>query len=147
MVDKTLIGKVLGRRSVVVETGRLRFFASAIGETDPIYLSESAARDAGHPSLPVPPSFLFCLEAEALQGVTATAAAGFDPGRVLHGEQQFTYHAMAYAGDTLTYDVSFVDAYDKKGGLLDFVVKESRITNQDGKHIADLRSTIVQRNG
>ncbi|MCY1247374.1 hypothetical protein D3C80_2149970 [compost metagenome] len=65
---------------------------------------------------------------------------------MLHGEQQFIYHAMAYAGDTLTFDVKVVDIYQKKGGALDFLVRETRVTNQDGKHIADLRSIGVQRN-
>lgn len=147
MVDKSLIGKSIGTRTIEVEKGRLRFFASVIGESNPIYVDESAARDAGHASLPVPPSFLFCLESEAFASVSASKAAGFDPGRVLHGEQQFVYHALAYGGDTLTFDVRFVDAYEKKNGLLDFVVKESRVTNQNGKHIADLRAIIVQRNG
>mgnify|MGYP006188918339 FL=1 len=64
MPDKSLIGRSLGVTQCEVEKGRLRFFAKAIGETDPIYTDEAAAREAGHRSLPVPPSFLTCLEAE-----------------------------------------------------------------------------------
>ncbi len=40
-----------------MERGRLRMFAAAIGETDPIYTDVEAARAAGHPDLPVPPTF------------------------------------------------------------------------------------------
>ncbi len=32
-----------------------------------------------------------------------------------------------------------------KGGALEFLIKETRVTNQDGVHVADLRSTVVQR--
>ncbi|MNF06367.1 hypothetical protein D3C80_2063010 [compost metagenome] len=49
------------------------------------------------------------------------------------------------AGDTLTFDTRVADVYDKKGGALQFVVNETRVTNQDGEHIADLRSSLVQR--
>ncbi|WP_143282081.1 FAS1-like dehydratase domain-containing protein, partial [Caballeronia choica] len=37
--------------------------------------------------------------------------------------------------------------YEKKGGALQFVVQETRVTSQKGEHIADLRGVIVQRNG
>jgi hypothetical protein len=53
-----------------------------------------------------------------------------DYRKLLHGEQRFSYHAMAYAGDKLTFEQRIEDIYDKKGGLLEFVVRETRVTNQ-----------------
>ncbi|MPY78402.1 MAG: hypothetical protein GEV04_07875, partial [Actinophytocola sp.] len=49
-----------------IERGRLRFFAKAIGQKDPIYSDVDAARRAGHPDLPVPPTFFFSMELEDL---------------------------------------------------------------------------------
>ncbi|WP_166363291.1 MaoC family dehydratase N-terminal domain-containing protein [Pseudomonas akapageensis] len=146
MADKSLIGRSLGVTTAEVEKGRLRFFAKSIGETDPIYTDETAARAAGYKSLPMPPTFLFCLEREGrdtdhiIEGIM-----GFDLGRILHAEQGFTYHKMAFAGDVLTFDCRVVDVYEKKNGALLFVVSETRVTNQDGEHIADVRSSTVQR--
>ncbi len=145
MADKSLIGRSLGVTSVEVEKGRLRFFAQAIGETNPIYRDEAAARAAGYRSLPVPPSFLFCLEGEGRELVEELNILGFDLGRILHAEQAFVYHRTAVAGDVLTFDSRVVDVYEKKSGALQFVIKESRVTNQDGEHIADVRCSIVQR--
>lgn len=147
MIDRNLIGQPLGTRTLTVEQGRVRFFAKVIGETNPIYVDEVAAKAAGHRALPVPPTFLFCLESEAFDSAGTAKLTKLDPARILHGEQQFTYHAMAYAGDTLTFDVKVADIYEKKGGALEFLVKETRVTDQDGKHIADLRAIVVQRNG
>ena len=48
-----------------VERGRLRAFARAIGEPDPIYSDLDAARAAGHRDLPVPPTFFFGMTLEA----------------------------------------------------------------------------------
>ncbi|MNO33174.1 hypothetical protein D3C76_231810 [compost metagenome] len=145
MADKSLIGRSLGVTSAEVEKGRLRFFAKAIGETDPIYTDEAAAKAAGHKSLPVPPTFLFCLAGEGRDLVEQLDIFGFDLGRILHAEQSFVYHQVAVAGDTLTFDTRVADVYDKKGGALQFVVNETRVTNQHGEHIADLRSSLVQR--
>lgn len=146
MADKSLIGRSLGVTTCEVEKGRLRFFAKAIGETDPVYTDEAAAKAAGYPSLPVPPSFLMCLEAEGRDtDHIVEAVFGFDLGRILHAEQGFEYHAMAFAGDVLTFDTQVADVYEKKGGALTFVVQCTRVSNQDGRHIADIRSSLVQR--
>ena len=146
MADKSLIGRSLGVTTCEVEKGRLRFFAKAIGETDPVYTDEATAKAAGYPSLPVPPSFLMCLEAEGRDtDHIVEAVFGFDLGRILHAEQGFEYHAMAFAGDVLTFDTQVADVYEKKGGALTFVVQCTRVSNQDGRHIADIRSSLVQR--
>ena len=147
MADKSLIGRQMSQGSVDVEKGRLRFFAKAIGETDAVYTDEAAARDAGHPSLPVPPTFLMCLNSEIGNLVELLKVLEMDLGRILHAEQSFTYHRMAYAGDTLSFSTKVVDVYEKKGGALVFVVQETRVTNQKGEHIADLRSALVERKG
>jgi acyl dehydratase len=133
--------------SATVEKGRLRFFAKAIGETDPVYTDEAAAQAAGHPGLPVPPTFLFCLEMESPDPAAIRNLLGLDYRRLLHGEQGFTYHRMAYAGDVLSFEQRIEDIYDKKGGALDFVLRKTRVTNQRGEHVADLRTVTVQRNG
>jgi acyl dehydratase len=145
MIDKKHIGRQLPTFLVTAEAGQLRFFAKAIGETNPIYFDEQAARDVGHPGLPLPPTFLFSLEFQIPSNAWRDEL-GIVTARILHGEESFRYHRMAYAGDTLRFDVRIADIYDKKGGALEFVVRETRVTNQHGEHVADLRSVLVQRN-
>lgn len=146
MADKSLIGRSTGVTTSEVEKGRLRFFAKAIGEADSVYFEEAAAHAAGYRSLPVPPTFLMCLESEGRNPqAIVEEVMGFDLGRILHAEQEFVYHRMAFAGDVLTFDTRIVDVYEKKGGALQFVVQETRVTNQDGEHVADIRSSLVQR--
>ncbi|MCP1419597.1 MULTISPECIES: MaoC family dehydratase N-terminal domain-containing protein [Pseudomonas] len=145
MIDKKHIGKQLPTFLVTAEAGQLRFFAKATGETNPVYFDEQAARDAGHPALPLPPTFLFSLEFQIPSNAWRDEL-GIVTARILHGEESFRYHRMAYAGDTLRFDVRIADIYDKKAGALEFVVRETRVTNQHGEHVADLRSVLVQRN-
>ncbi|NDZ14861.1 MaoC family dehydratase [Variovorax sp. WS11] len=147
MIDRRHIGHTLPPFQVPVEAGRLRFFAKATGQTDPVYIDEAAARDAGHPGLPVPPIFLFCLEMEAPNPAAIRELLGMDYRTLLHGEQGFTYHAMAYAGDTLRYEQRIADIYDKKGGALEFVVRQTRVSNQRDELVAELRCVTVVRNG
>ena len=146
-IDTRHIGHQFPPFSVDVEKGRLTFFAKAIGQTDPVYTDEAAAKAAGHPALPVPPTFLFCLEMDAPNPGAIRDLLDLPVPKVLHGEQRFTYHAMVHAGDTLRYQQRIADIYSKKGGLLEFVVRETRVTNQRGEHIADLHGITVVRHG
>ncbi|CAE6822014.1 MaoC family dehydratase N-terminal domain-containing protein [Paraburkholderia domus] len=147
MADKSMIGLVTSHGTVDVEKGRLAFFAKAIGESDPVYLDVAAAHDAGHPALPVPPTFLMCLNSEVSRPFNVLGTLQLDLARILHAEQAFEYHRMAYAGDTLSFESTVTDVYDKKDGALHFVVSTTRVINQKGEHIADLRGTLVERRG
>ena len=147
MISTEHIGLTMPAYEVDVEKGRLRFFAKATGQTDPVYTDEAAARAAGHPGLPVPPTFLFCLEMEVPNPGALRDKLGIDIAKILHGEQRFRCHRMAYAGDRLTFEQRVADIYSKKGGALDFMVRETRVTNQRGEHVADLVGTTVVRNG
>jgi hypothetical protein len=126
-----------------VERGRLRFFAKAIGLTDPLYSDVDAARRAGHRDLPVPPTFLgHSLELELPNPMGWLAALGGDLSKTTHAEQAFTYHQMAYAGDSLVLHRRIVDVYTKKNGALEFVVKQTDVRR--GPHLlAEIQSTIA----
>lgn len=139
---------VIGTRSPAFETtaerGRLRFFAEATGQTDPVYLDPDVAAAAGHRDLPIPPTFLFCLEMDNPHRHGFLAGLGIDMRAILHGEQKFEYHAPAYAGDVLTFWNEVKDVYSKKGGALEFIVRDTHVS-RDGEPIATLTNTIVVR--
>lgn len=145
MIDKKWIGHELPASVLPIERSRLQFFAKAIGETDPVYTDAAAARDAGYPDLPAPPTFLFAAELDSGAGFALIRDLQIPIARLLHGEQSFTYHRAACAGDTVTVRSSVTDIYDKKNGALEFVVKTSRATNQHGDLVAEMRSVIVCR--
>lgn len=133
--------------SVEVEKGRLRLFAKAIGETDPVWSDDEAARAAGYPSLPVPPTFLFCLEMERPDPYDWFEELGIPLGQVLHGEQAFVYHAPCFAGDVLRFEAEIVDVFAKKAGALEFLVQHNVVSNQHGVRVAEFDRTIVVRHG
>ena len=131
--------------AVTVERGRLAFFARASGQRDPVYADLDAARAAGHPDLPVPPSFYFSLEMERPDPLGWLTALGIDLRRVLHGEQSFTYHAMAHAGDVLMLRSRITDVAAKKGGTLDLLTKQTSVT-RGGQPVTEAVSVIIVRN-
>ncbi|WP_295988508.1 MaoC family dehydratase N-terminal domain-containing protein [uncultured Variovorax sp.] len=145
MIDRKWIGHELPPSVLPIERSRLQFFAKAIGETDPVYTDAVAARDAGYPDLPAPPSFLFAAELDSGASDRLLADLGIPLSKLLHGEQGFSYHRPACVGDTVTVRSTITDIYDKKNGALEFVVKTSRATNQRDELVAELRAVIVCR--
>ncbi|MCX5394573.1 MaoC family dehydratase N-terminal domain-containing protein [Streptomyces sp. NBC_00094] len=143
-IDPALIGSRTPAFATEAERGRLRFFARATGQTDAIYSDPVAAAAAGHRDLPIPPTFLFCLEMDNPDRGRFLADLGVDVRTILHGGQEFAYHAQAYAGDALTFVTEVKDVYAKKGGALEFIVRDTHVT-RDGAPIATLTSTIVVR--
>ncbi|SFI00257.1 Acyl dehydratase [Collimonas sp. OK307] len=147
MLDKAHIGKTFGRLTTEVEKGRLRFFAKAIGETNPVYTDEAAAQRADYRSLPVPPTYFVCLQMLDDPDPTSWISdIGVNLQHILHGEQSFEYLEMAFAGDSLTFESTITDIYDKKGGALEFVVSQTTVVNQFNKLVARLKSSLVVRN-
>ena len=143
-VSPDAVGRELATITTTIERGRLRFFAEAIGETDPLYTDLGAARAAGFPDLPVPPTFLFGLKLEQTDPFGWIAELGIDMRFVLHGTQRFDYHAMAFAGDELHLGQRISEVYEKRGGALEFITIEAEVT-RGGDAIATLAETLVVR--
>jgi hypothetical protein len=141
-VDKAIIGH---KQEVMVdvERGRLRMFADAVGETDPVYRDLDVARAAGYPDIPALPTVIFGLELEESDTFDVFARHGVNLDNVLHGDQSFTYHAAVHAGDRLTFRSEFTDVYSKSGGKLSFIVRRTDVVRDDGVLVAEIASTSI----
>lgn len=145
MIDKKWIGHEQAPAVFALERSRMQFFAKAIGETDPVYTDLAVAKKAGYADIPALPTFLFAAEMDSGTLLGLLDDLGIPIAKLLHGEQSFTYHRPAVAGDTVTLRSKVTDIYDKKGGALEFVVKTSRVTNQRDELVAELRAILVCR--
>ncbi|NKY57115.1 MaoC family dehydratase N-terminal domain-containing protein [Nocardia flavorosea] len=144
-IDPAVIGTVLPGTDLLIDRSRLRLFAKATGATDPVYTDIAAARAAGYPDLPVPPTFLCALHNEQPDPLSWIAELGVDLSRVLHGEQSFEYKSMAFAGQYLTARSRITDVYQKKGGALEFLTRATTVTGPDGRTVAELTDIAIIR--
>ncbi len=145
MIDRKFIGYQLKPSVLTVDRTRLQFFAKAIGEKDPVYLDATAAKAAGYADVPAPPTFLFAAELDSGANDQLLTDLDIPLAKLLHGEQSFRYLQPVCAGDTVTVQSTITDIYDKKGGKLEFAVKDSRVTNQRSELVAELRTVLVVR--
>ena len=143
-IDKSVIGKTGKPFTVPIEWSKVREFARAIRDPNPVYFDpELAKKECG--GIPVPTTFLqvaaFWQDSESMPSVA------FDLRRILHGEQEFELHRPILVGDVLTGTARIADVYEReggRGGKMTFMVTEIEYRNQKGEKVAVARSTLIE---
>lgn len=144
---QTIVGHAFPQQRAFVEPRRLKFFLDTIGENSPIYTSAEAARAAGYRDIPIPPTYMFCLQSLDNPGsIKVLDMLGVDIGRILHGEQKFVFHQPVCVGDELVFNNRIGAITDKKGGALTMISQEIKVESPSGEHLADITNVIVIRN-
>jgi len=147
MLDKKHIGHAFNPFTTTVEAGKIRLFCKAIGEENPVYQDEAAAKAAGYRAIPAPPTFLTAVTNDDPDKGGLLRLLGVDIGLILHGEQHYEYLAPVHVGDRITCQAAVKDIYDKKGGALWFVASEMEMKDAaSGKLVAKAKSITVVRN-
>ena len=127
------------------EVGRekIREFAEAIGDHNPVYTDRAAAQALGYDDVIAPPTFPIVLTMRAAAQVIADPALGLDYSRVVHGEQRFSYTRPVQAGDVLQVRVT-VDSIRSAAGN-DMVTTRGEVSTVDGQPVVTAISTLVAR--
>jgi acyl dehydratase len=129
------------------EVGRekIREYARAIGEENPLHLDPEAARAAGFRNVVAPPMFCVVYSAGAMGPAILDPELGINLMMMVHGSQQFEWDEPVVAGDVITTEARIKDIYDKNG--MKFYVFESESKNQDGKTTVRGTWTNIVRGG
>jgi acyl dehydratase len=128
-----------------VERGKIREFAHAIKDDDPVYFDEDHARREAGGIMP-PVTFLQTAQHWDKDGGSRPRLP-FDLKRVLHGEQEYEFLKPIYAGDVLTAVSRIVDVYEKpgkRGGSMNFAVTETEYRNQGGELVVRARHVTIE---
>jgi acyl dehydratase len=112
---------------------KIREFAHATGETDPLCLDLDAARAAGFDDLVAPPMFAVVYGMPALAPAMFDPEVGIDFARLVHGGQQFSWGPLVVAGDEITTTATLTDVSERGGN--GFYVFETRSVNDRGAEV------------
>jgi acyl dehydratase len=112
---------------------KIREYARAVGETNPVYLDLDAARAAGYDDLVAPPMFAVVYAGPAVGPTLFDPEVGLDFARMVHGGQEFEWGPLVIAGDEISTVVSVKEISERDGR--GFYIFESRSTNQRGEEV------------
>jgi acyl dehydratase len=127
------------------EVGRekIREFADAIGDANPVYRDRAAAEKLGYPDVIAPPTFPIVVSMRAGAQVVLDPELGLDYTRVVHGEQRFVYDRPVRAGDRLTVIVTVENIRSASGN--DILTTRGDVSTVDGERVVTTYSTLVAR--
>jgi acyl dehydratase len=139
------IGKSYPATTYAVGREKVKEYALATGETNPLHLDPAAAREAGHADVVAPPMFCVVFSAAAMAPAIFDPEVGMNFALMVHGGQEFRWGPLVVAGDEITTTVSVksIDERDGKG----FYVFESTSVNQDGATVCVGTWTNIVRGG
>jgi acyl dehydratase len=144
MFDKSKLGHSFPSFTITVERCKLSELALALGDENPIYYDQAAARAAGYDDVPLPPTaatiFAFWGNTKLWEQL---ASVGINVTRILHGEEEYEYLAPITANDVLMGTTTIVDG--KSRPSMDIITTETRYTNQHDQYVLRAKTMFVVR--
>ena len=136
-------GKVFPPASYAVGREKIREYAQAVGETNPLHADVDAARAAGHADLVAPPMFAVVYTSPAIGPAFFDPEVGMDFARMVHGAQEFAWGPLVVAGDEISTEIELADVSERGG--MGFYVFESRSDNERGERVCTGTWTCIVR--
>jgi acyl dehydratase len=130
-INKDAVGKQWPPVSYEVGLEKIREYARAVGEENPVHLDREAALAAGFRDVVAPPMFCVVYSAPAMGPAVLDPEVGINLAAMVHGSQDFVWGEPVCAGDVITTQPRLADAYEKDAR--GFYVFTSESTNVDGK--------------
>ena len=141
--DRSLHGKEHQAGPFAVTPAIIREFSRSIGDANPLFTDDEAARAAGHKGLVAPPTLctIFVRGVELPDIKLQFGRARF------HAGQRVQPKATVLAGDQLTASSHLKEVYAKTGrsGTMVFIVWETTFRNQEGDVVADVQESYAVR--
>jgi acyl dehydratase len=132
-VNTKAVGKAYAPTRYAVGREKIKEYALAVGESNPVHLDVDAARAAGYADVVAPPMFAVVYSSPAV------GPALFDPeielnfALMVHGGQDFQWGPLVVAGDEISTVASVKEIREDVGR--GYYVFESVSTNQRGEEV------------
>jgi acyl dehydratase len=133
-VSTAAIGKTFAPVTYAVGREKVKEYALAVGESNPLYLDPEAARAAGYADVVAPPMFAVVYSSPAVGPAIFDPEVAMNFAMMVHGGQEFRWGKPVVAGDEITTTVS-VEDISERGGMA-FYVFESVSSNQGGDQVS-----------
>jgi acyl dehydratase len=134
VLNTQAIGKRFAPVTYAVGREKVREYAAAVGETNPLHLDVEAARAAGYADVVAPPMFAVVYSTPAVAPALLDPEVGMDFARMVHGAQEFRWGPLVVAGDEVTTTATVKDIAPRREEMA-FYVFESVSENQRGETV------------
>ena len=142
-VNTQAIGKSFPSTVYAAGREKIKEYAHAVGESNPLHLDPEAARSAGYADVVAPPMFCVVYSSPSVAPAIFDPDVGINFAMMVHGGQQFEWGPLVVAGDEITTTTTVKDISERDGK--GFYVFESVSINQDGDQVCKGTWTNIVR--
>ena len=142
-VKTEAVGKEYPATTYEVGLEKIREYANAVGQTEPVHHDREAAKAAGFRDVVAPPMFAVVYSSPAMGPAILDPDVDINFAAMVHGGQAFEWFEPACSGDEITTTAKCVSIEEKAGK--GFYVFESDSVNQDGARVAHGTWTLIVR--
>ncbi|NEE00277.1 MaoC family dehydratase N-terminal domain-containing protein [Phytoactinopolyspora halotolerans] len=140
-IDSSAVGRVYPPQPYEVSREKVREFAEAIGDTNPVYVDVEAAKEASHDDVVAPPTFVMI---PVMRGFDILMEdLGIEYARVVHVDQYFNYSRPLVVGDRLETTTT-LDAIRQVAGN-DLLTIRNDVHDAARAHVCTAQATLLIR--
>jgi acyl dehydratase len=140
-IDLAVIGRVYPAQLYEVSREKIREFAEAIGDPNPVYVDSVTAREHGHPDVLAPPTFVII---PVMRGFNILMTdIGVEFARVVHVDQRFSYSQPLSVGQRLLTTTTVDDVRPVAGNELLRI--RSEVRDEGGRDVCVAQATLLVR--
>jgi acyl dehydratase len=132
-VNTQAVGKTYEPTLYAVGREKIKEYARAVGETNPVHLDVQAARAAGYADVVAPPMFAVVYCAQSMGPPLFDPEIELNFPLMVHGGQEFEWGPLVVAGDEITTVARVKEIYERDGR--GYYVFESLSHNQRGEQV------------
>ena len=144
-VNEAAKGKTYPPVEYEVGKEKIKEYAWAVGEDNPVYFDRGQAKAAGFRDVAAPPMFAVVYSAGAVGPAVLDPDVGINFAMMVHGGQEFVWGEPVCSGDLIS-TVTTVKDISERGGI-QFYVFETVSANQDRAEVCRGTWTNIVRGG
>ncbi len=141
--NRNAVGNTYPPTTYAVGREKIKEYAFAVGEANPLHIDHEAARAAGYADVVAPPMFAVVYAGRAMTPALFDPDVGVDFAHMVHGAQEFRWGPLVVAGDEIETTTTVKDI-NERGGM-EFFIFETVSVNQRGETVSTGTWTNIVR--
>lgn len=140
-IDPSAAGRVYEPQAYEVSREKVREFAEAIGDANPVYVDADASRAHDHADVVAPPTFVMIPVMRGFDYLMADL--GIEFARVVHVDQRFQYVRALAVGDRIETTTTLEGLRTVAGN--DLLTIRCDVRDEAGADVCTARATLLVR--
>ncbi len=142
-IDTKHLGKKYPLHVYEVGKEKIKEYARAIGDFNPLYLDDEKAKASKYGGIIAPPTFAVVYAGGPVGRMLMDGDLALNLMMLVHGEQEFEFGEVVRSGDVISTESEIVEIFEKKGKS--FITMATTSNNQRGEMTVKGRWTFVVR--